>query len=72
MNDKKTNSGGDESGKSFHDHQRAIDSAVNEKIKSENSSTEAGSQMNRREKRDRTTDVSQKKTGGGKQKSPGD
>jgi hypothetical protein len=68
----KTNSSGDESGKSFHDHQRAVDSALNEKIKSEDTSGDSSSQMNRKEKRDRSVDLSQKKTGGGKQKSPGD
>jgi hypothetical protein len=68
-NEKENNTG---SGKSFRDHQRAIDRALNEKIKSESGEENAGAQTNRKERRDRSTDVSQKKTGGGKQKSPGD
>lgn len=56
-----------ESGTSFQNHQSAIDKALNEKIKSE-----GGTDVNQNGKRDRSTDVSEKKSGGGKQKSPGD
>lgn len=70
MEDEKETNSGNESGKSFRDQQSAIDSALNEKIKEESDNDE--SQVNRKERRDHATTVSHKKTGGGKQKSPGD
>ena len=61
-----------DSGKAFESHQRAIDTALNEKIKNEKGSDKLDPQANRKENRSHKTDVSKKKTGGGKQSSPGD
>ena len=60
-------------GRDFVNHQQAVDKAKNEKLKNETGSTKLDpAQANRSERRNLKTDVSQKKTGGGKQSSPGD
>jgi hypothetical protein len=69
MKNEKNNS---ESGKSFQQHQAAVDKAFNEKAKGESEAEENEQQANGKRYETRTTDVSEKKTGGGKQKSPGD
>ncbi|RAV99976.1 hypothetical protein [Pseudochryseolinea flava] len=67
-----TNTKDDGTGTAFTTHQSAIDKALNEKIKTENEYRSTGPQSNANEQRNRSTDVSEKKTGGGKQSSPGD
>lgn len=57
-------------GRTFVDHQRAIDTALNERKKDSNVEQPEGDDAES-EKRTKT-DVSHKKTGGGKQVSPGD
>jgi len=60
-------------GAEFTKHQRAMDEAKNEKIKSEQGTDKIDPQQaNRPDNRGRETDVSEKKSGGGKQSSPGD
>jgi hypothetical protein len=60
-------------GADFINHQRAVDQATNEKIKSEQDTDKIDpEQANRPNNRGRETDVSEKKSGGGKQGSPGD
>ncbi len=60
-------------GADFINHQRAMDEAKNEKIKSEQGSEKIDPQQaNRPDNRSRETDVSEKKSGAGKQSSPGD
>jgi hypothetical protein len=71
MNDNKETNNND-SGRAFESQQRAIDTAVNEKIKDEKGTDRLDPQANRKENRVHKTDVSRKKTGGGKQSSPGD
>ena len=71
----KTNAkqGDDGTGTDFINHQRAMDEAKNEKIKSEQGTDKIDPQQaNRPNNRGRETDVSEKKSGGGKQSSPGD
>ena len=72
MKKTKDSSSNSNSGTEFKKHQQAIDTSLNEKIKNENNSDAADQNANQKGNRDHTTDVSQKKTGGGKQKSPGD
>jgi hypothetical protein len=60
------------SGTEFQKHQRAVDKGLNEKIKNEGDSGSDDSNAIEQGKRNHSTDVSTKKTGGGKQKSPGD
>ena len=56
----------------FIDHQSEMDKAKNERIKSNQNSQKIESrQRNQKENETTKTDVSQKKTGGGKQVSPG-
>ena len=63
----------DKTGSDFVDHQKVLDKAKNERIKSEQDSDKLDpEQANRPERRGHKTDLSQKKTGGGKQSSPGD
>ncbi|RAV98862.1 hypothetical protein [Pseudochryseolinea flava] len=58
----------DQTGSSFNELQSAVDKAKNERIKSETNSNKIhGDNANNPELRDHTTDVSLKKTGGGKQ-----
>jgi hypothetical protein len=60
-------------GADFVNHQRAMDEAKNERIKSEQGSKKIDPQQaNRPDDRSRETDVSEKKGGSGKQSSPGD
>lgn len=72
MKESKENTSNDESGKSFEQHRSAIDKALNEKIRSEQGSESIDPESNQGKKRDRKTDVSEKKSGGGKQSSRGD
>jgi hypothetical protein len=59
-------------GADFVNHQQAIDKAKNENLKMENDSDKVDpEQANREKNRGHKTDVSVKKTGGGKQVSPG-
>lgn len=69
-NNEKENNG---SGSSFVDHQSLIDKAKNERLKAETGSDKLDpEQANNPAKRNVKTNVSTKKTGGGKQSSPGD
>jgi hypothetical protein len=61
-----------DSGQCFQKQQKAIDTALNEKIQSESDAKANESQINNKNKRNHSTTTSKKKTGGGKQKSPGD
>jgi hypothetical protein len=57
----------------FVDHQRLLDNAKNERIKEETRTSKLHPDTaNNPAKRTRKADTSQKKTGGGKQISPGD
>jgi hypothetical protein len=68
--DKKNN---EQSGSAFTGHQRALDEAKNEKLKEETGQNKLDPQnANNPARRNHKTDVSQKKSGGGKQSSPGD
>lgn len=59
-------------GASFASQQRALDTAYNEKIKSEEGTDKLDpAQANRSDRRTHKTDVSRKKTGAGKQVNPG-
>lgn len=60
------------SGTDFKKHQSAVDKGLNERIKNESGDNAADADVNRNEKRNHSSDLSQKKTGGGKQKSIGD
>lgn len=63
----------DKTGTDFVDHQKILDQAKNERIKNQQGTEKIDpEQANRPENRDHKTDLSQKKTGGGKQSSPGD
>jgi hypothetical protein len=63
----------DHTGSDFVDHQKTLDKAKNERIKTETGEEKLDpEQANRPERRGHKTDLSQKKTGGGKQSSPGD
>lgn len=63
----------DGAGTAFRDHQQQIDKAKNERIKSETESEKLDPRAaNNSWRRSHKTDVSHKKTGGGKQSSPGD
>lgn len=69
-NKKKVNN---DSGSSFVDHQSLVDKAKNERIKAETESEELDpEQANNPARRNVKTNVSTKRTGGGKQSSPGD
>jgi inhibitor of KinA sporulation pathway (predicted exonuclease) len=69
-NDHKTT---EQSGSAFTGHHRALDAAKNEKLKEETRQDKLDPQnANNPARRNHKTDVSQKKTGGGKQSSPGD
>lgn len=69
METKEGNKTDNESGASFQKHQSAVDKGLNERIKSEDGQE---ADVNENQRRNLSTDVSEKKTGGGKQKSPGD
>ena len=56
---------------SFTEHQRAMDEALNERAKEQNQDNEDEA-IPRSELRNRKTDTSEKKGGGGKQSNPGD
>lgn len=59
-------------GTDFVNHQSELDRAKNERIKSDKRTEKSEEdQVNRKENRTHKTGVSQKKTGGGKQISPG-
>jgi hypothetical protein len=59
-------------GADFINHQRAVDEAKNESIKAERDTDKIDpEQANREKNRTHKTDVSVKKTGGGKQVTPG-
>jgi hypothetical protein len=63
----------DNTGSDFVDHQKVLDQAKNERIKKEQGSDKIDpEQANNPANRNHKTDLSQKKTGGGKQSSPGD
>jgi hypothetical protein len=68
--DKKTN---DQTAGAFVDHQRVLDDAKNERTKEETGTEKLDPEnANNPARRNHKTDVSEKKTGGGKQSSPGD
>lgn len=71
MEDNKTTQS-ETSGSDFQDHLSAVDKAKNERIKEDpRSKGREQEQMNRAENRSSKTDVSTKKSGGGKQSNPG-
>jgi hypothetical protein len=72
MKEPKENNSSDESCKAFVDHQSAIDNALNERIRDEQNTEIIDPERDSGGKRDRKTELSQKKTGGGKQSNPGD
>jgi hypothetical protein len=68
-----TKKSNDDPGSAFTDHQQALDNAKNEKLKEETGSNKLKPEdANNPARRGTKTDVSEKKTGGGKQSSPGD
>jgi hypothetical protein len=69
-NEKKSNDG---TGKAFTDAQSSLDQAKNKRLKSQKDSDKLNPDVaNNPTNRNHKTDVSKKKTGGGKQSSPGD
>ena len=72
MENERERNAGNDSGDSFQQIQQSTDEALNARIRSEAAARRAEPQFNRREKRVQSTDTSQKKTGGGDQKSTGD
>lgn len=71
--DNKTTQPEKNSGSAFVDSQSALDTAKNERIKSETGEESLDpEQANNPARRNHKTDVSRKHTGGGKQSSPGD
>lgn len=59
-------------GQSFTDQQQSNDRAINQRIKKEKGKTKLDpEEANNPSNRNRKTDTASKKTGGGKQKSPG-
>jgi hypothetical protein len=60
------------SGNAFNQHQKAVDKAINEKIKSEQGDDKIDpAAANNPASRSHASDTAQKKTGGGKQSNPG-
>jgi hypothetical protein len=73
MENKENKQSDDRTGTAFTESQSAKDTAKNERIKSETKSEKLPPEVaNDPNKRNLKTDVSLKKTGGGKQSSPGD
>jgi hypothetical protein len=73
MKDEKNKKTNDETASDFVDHQRVLDDAKNERIKAEKGNDKLDPKdANNPARRNHKTDVSQKKTGGGKQSSLGD
>lgn len=73
MEDTHENKTPDGPGTAFMDIQNALDKAKNERIKDETGSDKlAPEDANNPDSRNHKTSVSRKKTGGGKQSSPGD
>jgi hypothetical protein len=70
--DNKRNESGNNNASDFIRHQKAIDDAVNEKLKSEEGTDKLDPQIaNNKKRRARKSDVARKKTGGGDQNNPG-
>jgi hypothetical protein len=73
MENNKQKKSNTDSGTAFIDQQQSSDAAKNERAKSElNTNKLNPEQANNPARRNSKTDVSRKKTGGGKQTSPGD
>lgn len=73
MDDTSEKKANEKTGAAFIDHQQQIDNAKNERIRTETGSDKVDPRnANNPARRNRKADTSQKKTGGGKQISPGD